>query len=422
MKNSATNLRLALVLLSVCFSVTHAEELPLALTWQDCVKLAASNNPTLLSALLSLQADRANYKGSYNGILPQIALSNSYSEGARSRSTVRGSWTAQGTASLSLIDFGEWANIQSALASYEQGKANLRLASSSALLDLYRAFNALLYSQEAIQVNAAILDTWKINAQMVALRYQSGRESKGNNMNTQAQYLQAQTALEQSHRDLRVAQQQLNQSLGRDTFNAFIVTGTWTAATAPPSRPDFDSLLGQIPNVQIQQAAVDQARAGVKSAHSSLWPTLSVNYTRGTTGSTEFPQNPFWTFSGAVNYPLFAGGPTATYYTSVAAQRLYDKSRQDLRATRHQALTDLETAWAAYVQAEDAVRVQRAFLDASRQRKEESDVRYQSGLMSFEDWIRVVTDYVNFQTSFLRTEQNLILAEAQWHFAKGDAL
>jgi outer membrane protein TolC len=66
--------------------------------------------------------------------------------------------------------------------------------------------------------------------------------------------------------------------------------------------------------------------------------------------------------------------------------------------------------------------VQRAFLNAAKQRKDESDVRYRSGLMTFENWIIVVQDYVNFQQSYLRAEQNLILAEAQWRFATGEAL
>jgi hypothetical protein len=42
--------------------------------------------------------------------------------------------------------------------------------------------------------------------------------------------------------------------------------------------------------------------------------------------------------------------------------------------------------------------------------------------MTFENWILVVNEYVNFQTSFLRAEQNRILAEAQWRFATGEQL
>src|SRR5205823_3521013 len=143
-----------------------------------------------------------------------------------------------------------------------------------------------------------IRDTWKDNAQMVSLRYQSGRESKGNNMNTQAQLLQAETSLDQSNRQLRVAQQELSQAIGKDDFSALIVTGTWTSPPVPRPRPDFSALLLKQPRIQTQEAVLDQARAAIKTAHSALWPTLTLNYSKGTQGATEFPQNPFWTFTG----------------------------------------------------------------------------------------------------------------------------
>jgi outer membrane protein TolC len=241
-------------------------------------------------------------------------------------------------------------------------------------------------------------------------------------MNTQAQLLQAQTSLDQSLRDLHVSQQALSQSIGNDHFTAIQISGTWATPEAPKPRPDFEAIVTQHPRMVAQQAVADQARAAIKTAHSALWPTLSLNYSRGTQGRTEFPRDPFWVFTGNVNYPLFGNGPTATYYAGVAAERAYESARQDLRSLRNQLQTDLETAWARYVDAEDAVHVQRAFLNAAKQRKDESDVRYRSGLMTFENWIIVVQDYVNFQQSYLRAEQNLILAEAQWRFATGEAL
>ena len=73
-------------------------------------------------------------------------------------------------------------------------------------------------------------------------------------------------------------------------------------------------------------------------------------------------------------------------------------------------------------QAQDQVKVQRAFLDAATQRKGESDIRYQSGLMTFQDWEVIMNDYVNSERGFLTAEQNVILAEAQWRFASGGQL
>jgi outer membrane protein len=400
------------------------------LTWEDCIRQAAQNNPDLLSALQAMESSRASYKGSFNGILPHLSVSNSYSDSSftsANTANITGTseskvWTAEGTASLDLIDFGQWASIQSASAFLHQSQANVYVAATNVLLALYKSFANVLFAQEEIQVNTAIRDTWKVNAQMINLRYESGSESKGNNMNTEAQYLQAEINLDQASRDLHVAQQQLNQSIGVDHFTAWVVTGTWSAPPVPMPRPDFNALLDKHPQILAQQAVVEQARAGINLAHSTLWPTLSLSYNKGTQGGSELPTNPFWTFTGVLNYPLFGSGLTSTYYASAAAQRTYDKSRQDLRSLRNQLSSNLESSWSAYALAQDEVRVQHAFLDAAKQRKDESDVRYQSGLMTFEEWILVVQDYVNFQTSFLRAEQNLILTEAQWRFATGEQL
>jgi len=120
--------------------------------------------------------------------------------------------------------------------------------------------------------------------------------------------------------------------------------------------------------------------------------------------------------------PLFGGGPTATYYAVSAANKNYAKALEDLHATRLQALGSLESSWSGFAQAEDQVRVQRAFLDSAIQRKQESDIMYQNGLMSYQDWQLIMNDYVNFQKSYLSAEQNLISAEGQWRFATGQQL
>src|SRR5438876_1210564 len=77
--NSMRHPRISVALLSLFALGRAAAETP-ALTWQDCVRLAARGNPDLLSALRAMEASRAQYRGSYNGVLPQLSLSNSYTK------------------------------------------------------------------------------------------------------------------------------------------------------------------------------------------------------------------------------------------------------------------------------------------------------------------------------------------------------
>jgi outer membrane protein TolC len=415
-------------------SLGLADGLTTPLTWQDCVRQAALRNPQLLSALVQERASKAQYSGSYNGILPQLNLTHSYSQSSSDRPTLltdgttgtvtsrSHNWQAQATASLDLIDFGQWASIQNAAAVLRQNAANLQLASSTVLQSLYTTFAGLLYAQEEIQVASSIRDLRKTSAQTITLRYDSGTESKGNSMQTQAQYLQADLQLAQAKRNLRVAQQQLGQTLGIDSYTVLVVTGTWTAVGPNAEPPDFDPYINALPTVRVQQAVIDQAKAAVSSARSSLLPTLSLNYSRGYEGATEFPNNPYWTFTGLLSYPLFRGGPTATYYATTSAQRNLEKAEQDMRTIRLRARVALESAWSALAQAQDEVKIQRAFLDSAIQRKQESDITYQSGLLSYQDWQTITSDYVNFQNSFLSSEQNLLAAAGQWRFATGQQL
>jgi hypothetical protein len=39
---------------------------------------------------------------------------------------------------------------------------------------------------------------------------------------------------------------------------------------------------------------------------------------------------------------------------------------------------------------------------------------YESGLMSFENWEQIVTDYVSFKRSALRARRDAVAAEAAW--------
>src|SRR5712691_1909978 len=136
------SLRLNLVLAAILSGSGAWAQTSAPLTWQDCVALAARQNPDLLSALRASEASHAQYLGSFNGILPRVSLSNNYYDQGPSNSASLSSkselWQAEGTASLNLVDFGQWASIQSASASLRQSQANLKVAATNVLLNLYK--------------------------------------------------------------------------------------------------------------------------------------------------------------------------------------------------------------------------------------------------------------------------------------------
>ena len=391
------------------------------LTWEDCVALAARQNPNLVSAQYAEKAGRASYLGSFNGLMPSVSLSNGYS--SSSGGSGKAAYSASASAGLSLFDMGQIAGIRSASASYSQAQASLRLASANLRFNLRSAFVTAFMADKNVDVARKILDIRQRNAESVALKYQSGKEYKGNMLNAQAQLLQSRASLAQSLRGLRTARRALDQQLGQDDFSEVAATGTLTAQHPPDFPARMQDYVAARPDVAVQEAAVLAQRASVASAQSSLWPALSANYSRSRSGSAEFPgANYGWSAGAALSLPIFGGGPTSTYFAVKGAKSGLEKSLQDLRAVRNSALVDLESKWADYADSVDQLRVAEASLEAARQRNAEADIRYGSGLLSFDNWEVIVGEWVNSEQAALQARSRAVTAQAAWEKSLGTAL
>src|SRR3569832_809166 len=105
--------------------------------------------------------------------------------------------------------------------------------------------------------------------------------------------LQARLSIVAAERDLRSAQREMAQRLGREEYEDFVASGTLGAAATPPRPEDLRSLIVLQPEVQLAQAQVRQAGVAVTQAESSLWPSLTGEYTRNVAGRTEFPRSAY---------------------------------------------------------------------------------------------------------------------------------
>jgi len=389
------------------------------LTWSDCVSLASRNNPDLAAARNSLESSRASYFGSYNGLCPQITLSNSYSDSNASNDSEN--WQVGGSVRLNLFNRSQIYSIKSSRAFTAQSEANLKQTSAALRFNLRVAFAQLLFAQKNIEVSQSIVNMRQQEAQLVTLRYNSGTEFKGNMLRANAQFLQAKADLDKSVRDLRTVQRVLNRQLGLDEFTVIIVTNTLEIQEPGDLPKDEQSLLNSRPDVVLQEAQVESAQAGLGQSKSALWPNLSANYSQSSSGGSESSSfnsfQPNWGLT--LNYPLFGGGPTAAYYAISAAKNNLEKENQNLRSVRAQAVVDIETAWSNFSNAIDQLKVQSELLTASRTRYDEANIRYDSGLMTYDNWEIISTDRVSQEHQTIQAQLNALVAEASWAKAKG---
>jgi outer membrane protein len=405
------------LLIAVPFATAPAADTPL--TWDECRRLALDHNPDIIAARDALAARKEAVHKSVNGVLPSLSLSASYRDVQGGAGD--GRWGASARADLSIFDLSRYAAISSARANARSADGSLRLASADVRLSLQQAFADVLLSQEQRLVTQRILELRQTNTALVRLRYNSGRESKGNAMRADAELLQAKASVTAAERDRVSAAQELNRQLGRDQWDVLTATFTWPTLAAP-GLPEIDSAVLNHPSVRIAQANVDSAKADVRSAQSDVFPTLSADYTRGATGPSFFPDQETWSAGASLSYPIFAGGPTAAF--NAINESKFNRSRADeqLRSTENSVRSTLYSTWASLADAVDNVSVQNAFVEAARQRNGEADARYTNGLMTYEDWELIVTDRVNFEQSVVRAQRDLFVSQAQWNHAQGRGL
>jgi len=83
---------------------------------------------------------------------------------------------------------------------------------------------------------------------------------------------------------------------------------------------------------------------------------------------------------------------------------------------------DLETTWSGYASAYDQVKVQHALLEAARQRNDEADVRYASGLLTYDNWEIIASDRISTEKQAISSDFNAVVSQASWEKSIGKEL
>lgn len=398
--------------LLVCLALpgpTRAEDL---LSWAACLETARRHNPDWAATQETLQERRNARRESLNALGPTLSLYNSYNDSDRPSPQTR--WQAGGTAQWDLWNQQKIAALRSADAALEQARADRALQSAQTRRALRSAFGALLAAQELTATAETIRALRQKNARTVALKYEAGREFKGNKMKAEAEWAQAEVARTQALRDLRAAQVELARQLGA---SALPVLEPTDLPKGPPGSFPADS-----PRRRSAAARRRAAEAALQSARSDFWPSLTSSYTRGFSGPREFPTDPQWSAGLTLRVPLFSGGPTAAWDRARGARHALARAREEERATDLDLRAQWESAEAEWASAQDQKHVRALFLNAARQRNNEATVRYTQGMISFDIWEQAVAELVQSEQNHIAARRNAWAALGQWEEVQGMGL
>ena len=385
----------------------------LALTWSEALFAAAQNNNQLKSMEKAVEASEWTYKKTYTVFFPQISAfarmtAYEFMTTAESKSYSYGLNVSQ----YILPNVGDIYNIQSSYANLEYQKANLAITKASVYYDLRKAFLDVLFLQEKIKLLSEILAKRKENTKLIGLRYDSGREDKGNYLTTQADEASAGYDLSSAKRGLTIARLKLSQLISDN-----ILRVEEPEFLSEPTVVDFEILLKGTPSYFILEKQLKLAEVSYQASISGFLPSLSLNASYGNSGADWPPTSETRSWSLVVSIPMFPGGRNVA--DRIIEGKNLEKAKEDFASSVYTLRYSLEEAYLGYKDAFEAFNVAKISLNAATEREKITKTKYLNGLTTYDEWYRVENSYVQAEKNILSSKESLLLAEALWYKTYG---
>ncbi len=376
---------LPLLLLIPAVPPLSAMDVPLELTWTDCVRAAMTGNPALRAKKLAIEQYKYLYQAGFNDYLPSVNLSHSISRGTGKSGSIGNTVSSDIKASEPLFDLKAMSSIRSAKIKYDEAYASYKDESAGLRQALYSAFINLVYAQENVATQEKILIIRKNNAQLVKLDYDSGSESRGNMLYAQAQADLSQSDVLQAERSLNSARLNLLNSMGISEFRPIIASATLTVPDYTFDTGNVKNIIDNIPQVVLQEKSLESQKEQMLSAKYDLYPTLGASQSLSWSGNREFSGAQGWSAGLSLSLPLFSNGITYYANNSKAAEWAFKSSEASLKDTKNSLENNILNGYNDFLNAKDTALVRLSVLNADEERYKESQIKYQAGQMSFID-------------------------------------
>jgi outer membrane protein TolC len=381
-------------------------------TWQDVAALSR-NNDDYVSAKKQLDSAEWTYKKAYSAFLPQLSASAGYSE-TLPPFDLEKSYSLGLSATQSIFNgMKNYYGLKSAFASYQYYLENLKKTGSDVHYNIRVAFIELYIAQENLDLSNQILARIKENARMIRLRYDSGREDKGNLLTTVASQKDAEYGVASAKRELDLSRLKIFQLVSSE-----IRATDGTIDISMETDPDFNSLIENSPSYKMAEYQLESSDIAAQNTIGGFLPSVSLSASDRKTGE-EWPPDTLSSKSWSLNfsYSFFPGG------SNIAEKFIndlnLDKAKRDFESSKKSLRFSIEDAFRSAKNAIDSLGVKRAQLDAAAERAKIADAKYQNGLTTFDEWNRITNDNITAQRSFLQAKKVAFESVAAWKNSYG---
>jgi outer membrane protein len=367
-----------------------------SLTWSEALSQAQQKSHELISAQKEVESSEWSYRKAISAFLPQLSASAGMTETLNSTNSADSKSYSYGVNATQYLFKGTEGiyGIQSAYANVEYEKAGLQATKAAVLYEMRSAFLDLLYAQENVTLSEKILKQREQNSRLIQLRYESGKEDKGNLMTTQADEAQAKYDLSAAKRDLKLARLKLSQLLQSDV-----------------------SRVKAVPSYIMAGKQLEMAELSQKASISGFLPSLSLSGSYRNKGSEWPPDEESKSWSLNLSYSFFPGGSNIA--DRVIAGTNLDQAREEFDQSLKDLRYSLEDNFEGFQDALQALEISKISLAATEERAKITNAKYLNGLTGYDEWYRIENAYIQAQKQLLFSRKSALLAEAAWHKSYG---
>lgn len=393
---------LTILLAALAGAPASAEEI----TWEQCVREALANNPSLSARKLAIEQNRHTYLSGYNAFMPNISLSHSVSRSGGDGSDASTSWRAGISASETLFSLKTVSSIKSAKLNFEKAEADYRAESAALRQALYSAFVNLLFSQEKLEAQKKVQDLRDQNARLLRLKYESGMESRGNMLYAEALYEVAKADTAKAGRSLDIARRELLAAMGTSDYRPLTARGEFASPDYSLDTGNLGPLIEASPRIVAQRKGLGVYEERLLSARYDALPTLSASQSMNWNGPHEFPDRKSWSLGLSLSIPILSNGPTYYRHNTAAARAALKAAEESLRGTVLELENDIFNYYNEFLNARQTAAAHVRILEASEERYKESQIKYMAGKISFLDLENIEQNLVDARLNQLEYLKN----------------
>ncbi len=387
------------------------------LSWDQAIGLVRQGNADLNASRASIEQSHDNVNTAWGLFLPTVTATASVQKSNTYDRADDDTDSARLNLSQNLFrGFGDKARVDQARKLLDAAKASYDLTQAQVSAQLKTSFQNLVIYERFVLLQDDIIARRQTNLELVTLRFEGGRENKGNVLLSQANLNQARLDRLVAANSVEAARLSLARVLGDESFKFGGVAGV-VPVGVPPLKVDFEGLASQAPELRQALANAQAAEENVRVARSSLLPSLDLTASAGRFGNQFLPQNDQGAVALGLTIPLFQGG--RAYYGMRAAQSAAVSAEASRLSALRSKIVSLRQAYNSFVEAVEQENVAQSFVTAAETRAKIARSQYNTGLISFQEWDLIESDLVTRQRNALTSQNNRVAAEANWEQAQG---